>query len=117
MQPVFTLAADPNVWAGREFMRGAYGTGETDMQCLREVIEATHRNAYAHHIQHLMITGNLALLTGIAPAQVEEWHLSVHADAFEWVEMPNYTRQGVACRRRLVKLEALEALCGLRRLH
>jgi deoxyribodipyrimidine photolyase-related protein len=83
------------------------------MQCLWEVIEATHRNAYAHHIQHLMITGNFALLTGIAPAQVEEWHLSVYADAFEWVEMPNYTRQGVACRRRLVRLEAL---CGLRRL-
>jgi deoxyribodipyrimidine photolyase-related protein len=66
-----------------------YWTGETDMKCLREVIEATRRNAYAHHIQRLMITGNFALLTGVAPAQVEEWYLSVYADAFEWVEMPN----------------------------
>jgi deoxyribodipyrimidine photolyase-related protein len=66
-----------------------YWTGETDMKCLREVIEATRRNAYAHHIQRLMVTGNFALLTGLAPAQVEEWYLSVYADAFEWVELPN----------------------------
>ncbi|HSL99620.1 MAG TPA: cryptochrome/photolyase family protein [Candidatus Limnocylindria bacterium] len=66
-----------------------YWTGETDMSCLRETIEATRRNGYAHHIQRLMITGNFALLAGIAPAQVEEWYLVVYADAFEWVELPN----------------------------
>lgn len=66
-----------------------YWTGETDMKCLRETIEATRRNAYAHHIQRLMLTGNFALLAGIAPTQVEEWYLSVYADAFEWVELPN----------------------------
>jgi len=36
-----------------------------------------------------MITGNFALLAGIAPAEVEEWYLAVYADAFEWVELPN----------------------------
>jgi deoxyribodipyrimidine photolyase-related protein len=66
-----------------------YWTGETDMRCLREVIESTRQHAYAHHIQRLMITGNFALLTGVAPAQVEEWYLSVYADAVEWVELPN----------------------------
>ena len=66
-----------------------YWTGKTDMSCLRETIEATRRNAYAHHIQRLMITGNFALLAGVAPAQVEEWYLVVYADALEWVELPN----------------------------
>ena len=66
-----------------------YWTGETDLHCLREAIEGTRRNAYAHHIQRLMITGNFALLAGIAPAEVEGWYLSVYADAFEWVELPN----------------------------
>lgn len=66
-----------------------YWTGETDMRCLREVIGATIRNAYAHHIQRLMVTGNFALLAGVAPAEVEEWYLMVYADAFEWVELPN----------------------------
>jgi len=66
-----------------------FWTGETPMNCLRETIEATRRNAYAHHIQRLMVTGNFALLAGLDPAQVEEWYLRVYADAFEWVELPN----------------------------
>lgn len=66
-----------------------YWTGETEMRCLRETIEGTRRNAYAHHIQRLMITGNFALLAGVAPSAVEEWYLVVYADAFEWVELPN----------------------------
>jgi deoxyribodipyrimidine photolyase-related protein len=28
-------------------------------------------------------------LAGIAPSQVEEWYLTVYADAHEWVELPN----------------------------
>lgn len=66
-----------------------YWTGQTEMNCLREAIEATQRNAYAHHIQRLMLTGNFALLAGLAPAEVEKWYLIVYADAFEWVELPN----------------------------
>jgi deoxyribodipyrimidine photolyase-related protein len=66
-----------------------YWTGETEMRCLRETIEATRRNAYAHHIQRLMITGNFALLAGVSPAEVEAWYLCVYADALEWVELPN----------------------------
>ena len=66
-----------------------YWSGLTDMHCLREAIGNTHDNAYAHHIQRLMVTGNFALLAGIAPAEVEEWYLAVYADAFEWVELPN----------------------------
>ncbi len=66
-----------------------FWTAKTDLRCLRETIEATRRNAYAHHIQRLMITGNFALLAGLAPAEVEAWYLVVYADAFEWVELPN----------------------------
>ena len=66
-----------------------YWTGKTDMNCLSEAIGNTRRNAYAHHIQRLMVTGNFALLAGIDPAEVEEWYLLVYIDAFEWVELPN----------------------------
>jgi deoxyribodipyrimidine photolyase-related protein len=66
-----------------------YWTGQTEMNCLREAIQTTQRNAYAHHIQRLMLTGNFALLAGLAPAEVEKWYLIVYADAFEWVELPN----------------------------
>ncbi|OWU84164.1 deoxyribodipyrimidine photolyase [Oceanicola sp. 22II-s10i] len=66
-----------------------YWGAETRMACLREVVAQTRDNAYAHHIQRLMVTGNFALIAGIDPAEVHEWYLSVYADAFEWVEAPN----------------------------
>jgi len=66
-----------------------YWTGETDMACLRQVIGQTRREAYAHHIQRLMVTGNFALILGVDPHAVHEWYLGVYADAFEWVEAPN----------------------------
>ncbi|GFE50623.1 deoxyribodipyrimidine photo-lyase [Roseobacter cerasinus] len=63
--------------------------GETQMRCLAKAVEQTAAEAYAHHIQRLMITGNFALLAGIDPHQVHEWYLAVYMDAFEWVEAPN----------------------------
>lgn len=66
-----------------------YWSGETRMHCLSECIRTTRAHAYAHHIQRLMITGNFALLAGIAPREIEEWYLAVYADAYEWVELPN----------------------------
>ena len=68
-----------------------YWTANTKMNCLRQCVLETKQNAYAHHIQRLMVLGNFALLTGIDPKQVNEWFLIVYADAFEWVEMPNVT--------------------------
>lgn len=66
-----------------------YWTGETEMNCLARTIAQTREEAYAHHIQRLMVTGNFALLAGIDPKQVHEWYLAVYADAYEWVELPN----------------------------
>ncbi|MFK8036143.1 MAG: cryptochrome/photolyase family protein [Hyphomicrobiales bacterium] len=66
-----------------------YWSGDTKMNCIKQVVGETRENAYAHHIQRLMITGNFALLYGVAPAQINEWYLAVYADAFEWVQLPN----------------------------
>jgi len=61
------------------------------MNCLRQCISETKENAYAHHIQRLMITGNFSLIAGLSPEEVNEWYLIVYADAYEWVELPNVT--------------------------
>ncbi|MEM0906189.1 MAG: cryptochrome/photolyase family protein [Pseudomonadota bacterium] len=66
-----------------------YWTGRTKMRCMAQAIDQTRDHAYAHHIQRLMVTGNFALLAGIAPAEIEAWYLVVYADAYEWVELPN----------------------------
>jgi deoxyribodipyrimidine photolyase-related protein len=66
-----------------------YWTGKTDMACMAAAIGQTQREAYAHHIQRLMVTGNFAMLAGVDPHAVHEWYLAVYADAYEWVEAPN----------------------------
>ncbi len=66
-----------------------YWTGETQMNCMRHAIGQSLQHAYAHHIQRLMVTGNFALLAGIAPSQICEWYLAIYMDAFDWVELPN----------------------------
>jgi deoxyribodipyrimidine photolyase-related protein len=66
-----------------------YWTAETDMNCIHHAVQQTKEEAYAHHIQRLMVTGNFALLAGLNPFEVHEWYLAVYIDAFEWVELPN----------------------------
>ena len=81
--------ADANALGASRPLPAFYWTGDTDMRCLSEAIKSTRETAYSHHIQRLMITGNFALLAGIAPSEIERWYLAVYADAVEWVEMPN----------------------------
>ena len=66
-----------------------YWSGETDMSCMAAAIGQTRDEAYAHHIQRLMVTGNFAMLAGVDPKAVHEWYLAVYFDAYEWVEAPN----------------------------
>ena len=66
-----------------------YWTAKTDMACVAAAVTQTREQAYAHHIQRLMVTGNFALLAGVDPFHLHEWYLSVYADAYEWVELPN----------------------------
>ena len=66
-----------------------YWSGETDMACVADVVAVTRDYAYAHHIQRLMITGQLAMLLGVHPDEINDWYMVVYADAYEWVELPN----------------------------
>ncbi|WP_185020642.1 cryptochrome/photolyase family protein [Histidinibacterium lentulum] len=63
--------------------------GKTDMRCISECVEQTREEAYAHHIQRLMVTGNFALLAGIAPREIHDWYMAAYADAYEWVMAGN----------------------------
>ncbi len=66
-----------------------YWSGKTRMTCLKTSISSSLKNAYAHHIQRLMITGNFALLTQTNPDEVDQWYLGIYLDAIQWVQLPN----------------------------
>ena len=80
---------DSNFFGHTRALPAFYWTAETDMACVKAAVTQTKEQAYAHHIQRLMVTGNFAMLAGIDPHALHEWYLSVYADAYEWVELPN----------------------------
>jgi deoxyribodipyrimidine photolyase-related protein len=66
-----------------------FWTGDTKMNCLSNCINNSLDNAYAHHIQRLMVTGSFSLLLGVSPDELDEWYLGIYMDAIEWVEITN----------------------------
>lgn len=78
-----------NFLDAKRALPGFYWSADTQMNCMRQCISETKQNAYAHHIQRLMVLGNFALIAGLDPDEVNIWYMLVYADAYEWVELPN----------------------------
>ena len=66
-----------------------FWTGETDANCLRSCVRDVAATGYAHHIQRLMVLGNLMLLVGVRPWEAVEWFRTAFIDGAEWVMAPN----------------------------
>lgn len=81
--------AQKNVLKNTNKLPDFFWTGKTKMNCMSHAIDQSLDEAYAHHIQRLMVIGNFTLLTQIHPDEVDAWYLGVYIDAIEWVEMPN----------------------------
>ena len=64
-------------------------TADTELRCVHESVSQLVEHAYAHHIQRLMVLGQLAMLLGVRPYDVHRWHLSMYIDAVDWVSLPN----------------------------
>ena len=67
----------------------ALGEGRTEMRCVRETVADVREHGYAHHIQRLMVLGNLGLLAGISPPALVDWMWRSFVDGAEWVMLPN----------------------------
>ena len=65
------------------------GAADTDMACVASVIGHVHDHGYAHHIERLMVLGNLALTAGVDPAAMTDWMRASFVDGAEWVMLPN----------------------------
>ncbi len=65
------------------------GDATTEMACVANTLESLHDRAYAHHIERLMVLGNLALSTGIDPRAMTDWMTGSFIDGADWVMAPN----------------------------
>lgn len=61
----------------------------TEMACVAACVEGLHDRAYTHHIQRLMVLGNLAMLHGVDPWAMTQWMWASFVDGAEWVMLPN----------------------------
>ena len=61
----------------------------TKMRCVSATLSDVHDRAWAHHIQRLMVIGNLSLIAGIDPQQLTDWMWENFVDGAEWVMVPN----------------------------
>ena len=61
----------------------------TSMRCVAHVLVDVHEHGWTHHIQRLMVLGNLALLAGVEPGALVDWMWAGFVDGAEWVMLPN----------------------------
>lgn len=67
----------------------AWYDGTTGIVPFDDVVHKLNQHGYAHHIERLMIAGNLMALCEIHPDEVYGWFSELHIDAYDWVMVPN----------------------------
>jgi deoxyribodipyrimidine photolyase-related protein len=63
--------------------------GNSGLPPFDDLFEKLHRTAYSHHIERLMVAGNLLLLLNVDPDEVYCWFMTYYIDAYDWVMVPN----------------------------
>jgi deoxyribodipyrimidine photolyase-related protein len=67
----------------------AFYTADTGLPPLDTVLRRVLALAWCHHIERLMVLGNVLFLLGVAPAEVYRWFMELFIDAYDWVMVPN----------------------------
>ncbi len=75
--------------ADRQVPPAFTGESSTSMACVTNAISHVERHGYAHHIERLMVLGNLALTAGVDPQAMTNWMWATFVDGAEWVMVPN----------------------------
>ena len=78
-----------NFWNHTQAMPAAFYEGTTGLAPVDAVISKAHRLGWAHHIERLMILGNMMLLCEVDPDAVYQWFMEFFGDAYDWVMVPN----------------------------
>lgn len=79
-----------NYWQHhRTFKCNSFYNGTTGIlpfdDCIRKVLKL----GYLHHIERLMVCGNIFMLCEIQPNLVYQWYMELFIDSADWVMQPN----------------------------
>ena len=79
-----------NFWGFKDKpIPSSFYMGNTGIKPLDDSIKNILDTGYAHHIERLMIIGNLMLLCRFHPNQVYKWFMELFIDSYDWVMVPN----------------------------
>ncbi|MFN7915678.1 MAG: cryptochrome/photolyase family protein [Vicinamibacterales bacterium] len=78
-----------NFWGFTHGMPRAFYDGTTGLEPVDHVVRRVLRTGWCHHIERLMILGNVMLLCEVHPDAVYRWFMELFVDAYDWVMVPN----------------------------
>jgi deoxyribodipyrimidine photolyase-related protein len=78
-----------NYWQFSRKIPKSFWDGTTGIPPVDEVIKKVLATGYVHHIERLMVLGNIMLLCEFDPDEVYRWFMEMFVDAYDWVMVPN----------------------------
>lgn len=78
-----------NLWDHQRELTKHWYEGTTEIQPLDDAIRRARATGYGHHIERLMVVGNLMLLCRVRPDAAYRWFMEMYVDSADWVMAPN----------------------------
>lgn len=78
-----------NYWGFKRKLPESFWNGTTGIDPVDQVIRKVLETGYCHHIERLMVLGNLMLLCEFDPDDVYRWFMEMFIDSYDWVMVPN----------------------------
>ncbi len=80
---------EQNFWNHHARLTKHWYEGTTDIPPLDDAIRRARARGYNHHIERLMVLGNMMLLCRVEPSEAYSWFMEMFIDSADWVMAPN----------------------------
>ena len=80
---------EKNFWNHDRQLTSHWYDGTTGIPPLDDAIGRANASGYNHHIERLMVVGNLMLLCRVEPTAAYQWFMEMYVDSADWVMAPN----------------------------
>ncbi|QCK13579.1 cryptochrome/photolyase family protein [Mangrovivirga cuniculi] len=78
-----------NFWGHKGKLKKCWYDGTTGIDPIDDCIKKVNKHAYLHHIERLMIMGNIMLLSEVDPDECYRWFMEMFIDSADWVMAGN----------------------------
>jgi deoxyribodipyrimidine photolyase-related protein len=87
--------ATTNFWNHRRRLKPCWWDATTGLRPLDDAIDKAKRLGWTHHIERLMVLGNLMNLCEVLPEDAHRWFMEMFVDSSDWVMGPNVYGMGL----------------------